>query len=95
MRIFTKKIKCVAFILLCLGSSVNTQAQWIQRGNDIDGEAAGDNSGSSISLSSDGNILAIGALGNDETGDLAGHVRVYTWNGTAWIQRGSDIDGEA
>ncbi len=95
MRIFTKKIKCVAFILLCLGSSVNTQAQWIQRGNDIDGEAAGDNSGSSVSLSSDGNILAIGALGNDETGDLAGHVRVYTWNGAAWTQRGDDIDGEA
>ncbi|HIP35785.1 MAG TPA: gliding motility-associated C-terminal domain-containing protein, partial [Crocinitomix sp.] len=25
----------------------------------------------------------------------AGHVRIYTWNGTAWQQKGSDIDGEA
>ncbi|MEM9833085.1 MAG: choice-of-anchor D domain-containing protein [Bacteroidota bacterium] len=95
MKTFTKKIKCVAFILLCLGSSINTQAQWTQRGNDIDGEAADDRSGQSVSLSSNGNTLAIGAPFNDGTGTDAGQVRVYTWNGTAWAQRGNDIDGEA
>ena len=67
-----------------------------QRGFDIDGEAANDQSGSSISLSSDGNILAIGATRNDGgPGNDGGHVRVYHWNGSAWVQRGSDIDGEA
>lgn len=70
-------------------------ANWTQRGQDIDGEAAGDQSGWSVSLSSDGSVLAIGALGNDENGNVAGQVRVYYWNGSNWIQRGLDIDGEA
>ena len=68
---------------------------WTQKGSDINGEASGDQSGTSVSLSSDGSIVAIGATGNDGNGDRAGHVRIYEWNGTAWTQRGSDIDGEA
>jgi hypothetical protein len=64
----------------------------IQRDNDIDGEAVSDQSGYSISLSSDGKLLAIGAPGNSSG---KGHVRVYYWNDTSWIQVGSDIDGEA
>ena len=35
---------------------------WTQLGQDIDGEAAGDYSGFSVSLSSDGRIVAIGAM---------------------------------
>ena len=35
---------------------------WTKLGSDIDGELAGDNSGTSVSLSSDGTIVAIGAL---------------------------------
>ena len=66
-----------------------------QLGSDIDGEAANDDSGSSVSLSSDGTTVAIGAIGNDGTGSNAGHVRVYEWSGSAWVQKGSDIDGEA
>jgi hypothetical protein len=46
-------------------------------GNDIDGEAMSDYSGTSISLSSDGSTIAIGTPGNDGTDDSAGHVRVY------------------
>ena len=68
---------------------------WTQFGADIDGEAVGDHSGSSVSLSSDGNRLAIGATGNDGNGNLSGHVRVYEWSGMSWTQLGSDIDGEA
>ena len=68
---------------------------WQQKGNDIDGEAADDYSGRSVSLSSDGAIVAIGAYGNDGNGDGSGHVRLYEWNGTAWQQKGNDIDGEA
>ena len=48
-----------------------------QQGLDIDGEAAGDFSGYSVSLSSDGSTVAIGANGNDGAGSDAGHVRVY------------------
>ena len=47
-----------------------------QLGADIDGEAAGDYSGYSVSLSSDGTVVAIGANGNDATGSMAGHVRI-------------------
>ena len=71
-------------------------SDWVQRGKDIDGELAGDLSGNSVSLSSNGNIVAIGAPGNDGVGDGAGHVRVFGWNNTtlSWIQRGQDIDGQ-
>jgi len=68
---------------------------WEQQGSDIDGEAAGDYSGNSVSLSSDGTTVAIGASLNDGAGTDAGHVRIYTWNGSSWAQQGSDIDGEA
>jgi hypothetical protein len=72
-----------------------TLPPWVKLGQDIDGEAASDNSGTSVSISSDGNVVAIGAPYNDGNGSDAGHVRVYAWNGTAWVKRGQDIDGEA
>ncbi|MBT4893830.1 MAG: hypothetical protein HON60_12815, partial [Gammaproteobacteria bacterium] len=50
---------------------------WSQVGADIDGEAAGDNSGYSVSIDSDGSHMAIGAYRNDGNGISAGHVRVY------------------
>ena len=68
---------------------------WNQRGGDIDGEAAGDQSGYSVSLSSDGSIVAIGAINNDGNGSNSGHVRVYQYVNSTWTQIGSDIDGEA
>lgn len=67
---------------------------WIQKGIDIDGEAEDDKSGWSVSMP-DANTLAIGAYGNIGNGNHAGHVRIYMWNGTAWVQKGMDIDGEA
>ena len=68
---------------------------WTQVGADIDGEAAADYSGSSVSLSADGSRVAIGAPFNNGAAAYAGHVRIYDWNGTAWTQVGADIDGEA
>ena len=68
---------------------------WTKLGGDIDGEAADDRSGYSVSLSSDGTTLAVGAYGNDGTASDAGHVRVYSSSGSAWTKLGDDIDGEA
>ena len=69
---------------------------WVKRGADIDGEAPGDMSGMSVSLSGDGETVAIGALYNDGNGDTSGHVRIYTWSeDDGWDQIGADIDGEA
>lgn len=68
---------------------------WVQKGSDIDGEAFNDQSGGSVSLNSDGHTVAIGAIGNDGNGYYSGHVRIYEWLGTAWVQKGEDIDGES
>jgi len=70
-------------------------SSWVQLGSDIDGEAAGDNSGYSVSLNASGDTLAIGGYNNDGNGSSSGHVRIYSWNGSSWVQLGSDIDGEA
>lgn len=64
---------------------------WTQVGSDISGEASGDASGRSLSVSYDGTIVAIGAPNNNSG---AGHVRVYENIATVWTQIGSDIDGE-
>nr|WP_321229258.1 T9SS type A sorting domain-containing protein [uncultured Psychroserpens sp.] len=64
---------------------------WFQLGNDIDGEAPLDGFGVDVSLSSSGNILAVGASGNENG---TGHVRVFQYNNSNWIQIGNDIDGE-
>jgi Flp pilus assembly pilin Flp len=73
----------------------NTSGTWTQVGGDINGEASGDNSGESLSLSSDGSILAIGANINSGNGIQSGHVRVYKNVSGIWTQVGADIDGEA
>ncbi|MCB0375253.1 MAG: T9SS type A sorting domain-containing protein, partial [Sinomicrobium sp.] len=70
-------------------------ADWDQLGNDINGEAAGDWSGWSVSLNGDGTVLAVGARNNDGNGADSGHTRVYQFNGVNWSQLGQDIDGEA
>ena len=67
-------------------------AAWNLRGDQINGDADGDRFGSSIGLSSDGNRLAVGDPAADS---LRGQVRVYSWNGSAWVQLGADISGAA
>jgi Zn-dependent metalloprotease len=69
--------------------------EWQQIGQDIDGEAERDYSGSFISINADGRTVAIGALHNDGNGNDSGHVRVYSLIGDEWQQIGQDIDGEA
>lgn len=68
---------------------------WTQQGNDILGEMEMDQSPSSLSLSYDGSVLAIGASSNDPNGlTSAGHVRVFELVAGTWTQRGADIDGD-
>ena len=70
---------------------------WVQKGLDIDSEAADDRFGNAVSLSADGNILAVGAIRNDGNGTDAGHVRVFEWdtNTSGWFLKGNDIDGDS
>ena len=56
-------------------------SSWVQQGQDIDGEAADDYSGGSVSMNASGDRVAIGAGGNDGNGnDNRGHVEFM--NGT-------------
>ena len=68
---------------------------WNQMGIDIDAESSGDLFGMSVSLSANGKIFASGGYSNAGSGTSAGHARVYEWNGSTWVQMGSDIDAEA
>ena len=62
---------------------------WKQIGQDIIGEANGDEFGYSVSISDDGQILAVGAR-------FSNRVRVYRMNDSesGWVQLGDDINGE-
>lgn len=71
----------------------NIEGVWTQIGHDIDGDEGWDMFGSSISLSSDGSIVAIGAHGNDSNGEGSGHVKVYENIENVWTQVGQDIEG--
>ena len=70
-------------------------SSWTKIGQDIDGEASNDSSGLKTKINSDGTIVAIGAYGNDGNGSNSGHVRVYEYNGSSWVQLGQDINGRA
>ncbi len=68
-------------------------SEWVQLGSDIVGEAEDDRSGR-VSISSDGRTVAIGSTGNDESGQDAGHARVFEFNNGNWIKKGSNILGQ-
>jgi hypothetical protein len=63
---------------------------WILLGSQINGLAANEQSGYSVSLSSDGTTVAIGA---PYANSSAGATRIYKWNNSSWNMLGSQIDG--
>jgi hypothetical protein len=87
-------MKSVSLIISILIIGLTSYGQ-VQIGNDIDGENPEDLSGSSVAISANGTIVAIGAIENDDGGSRSGHVRVYENIGGIWIQIGQDIAGEA
>lgn len=56
---------------------------WVQQGSDIDGEASGDSFGRSVSLNGSGSRLVVGANGNDASGNVSGHVRLFSTCGSS------------
>ncbi|WP_394760241.1 hypothetical protein [Flavobacterium sp.] len=63
-------------------------SSWVQRGADINGNAANDQFGQSLSLSPDGTKIVAGSVWANSSD---GYVEVHTWNGTAWVQKGATI----
>ena len=72
----------------------NISGTWIQIGADIDGQQSGEKSGFSVSLSSDGSIIAIGSPANNTIGVYAGQVRVYKFISGAWEQVDEALYGD-
>ena len=73
---------------------INAGGGWEQRGSDLDGSAAGDWFGFSVSLSADGTILAVGATYADGVNGVnSGRVYVFQWISNAWQPLGSTLDG--
>ena len=71
---------------------------WTKIGGNLVGENNDDEFGTSMSLSPDGNRVAIGAPMDENStpngyGGDGGYVRVYDYNGSAWVQVGNDIEG--
>lgn len=65
----------------------------VQIGQDIVGKNIGDLSGDALSISSDGNIIAIGSQLNSDNGHYSGHVRVFENILGVWTQLGQDLNG--
>ncbi len=86
---------------IALGGATNTvqvyelmAGDWTQMGSNINGENTSDRFGTSVALSANGSILAVGAPhNNNANGAFAGHVRVFEWSENSWMQIGIDLDG--
>ena len=65
---------------------------WSQLGSTLDGVAANNWYGRDVSLSGNGQILAVGA---DRYDTNKGQVRVFEYTSGNWSQLGSNIDGDA
>jgi len=69
-------------------------SSWVQRGSSIQGVNFFDQCGFSVSLSGNGNRMAIGYKGNNTAFSAAGLVRIFDWDGNAWVQNGDPIYGD-
>lgn len=69
---------------------------WIQKGTDINGDGSIIKFGQSVSLSDDGNIVAIGQTGDPSNINVPqiGKVKVYQFVNNQWTQIGSTIFGQ-
>ena len=68
--------------------------RWEQLGQDINGEAAGDEFGRTVALSADGTTVAAGARYNEGKGVAAGHVRVFRYHSASkqWKRLGQVLE---
>ena len=69
----------------------NNSGEWQQVGNPLIGDPGAYFGDNSVSLSSDGNIVAVGAAG----GNTGSKVRIYENNSGVWEQIGNDINGQS
>lgn len=75
----------------------NQNNNWVQKGGDIDGDGSIIKFGTNVSLSDNGNIIAIGQTGDPSNTNPkdTGRVKVYHYVGSQWVQLGNTIFGTA
>ncbi|MDB4024402.1 Ig-like domain-containing protein [Flavobacteriaceae bacterium] len=66
----------------------------IQIGSTINGTIAGDAFGSSIAMSQNGNVIAVGGDGSKSTNNSTGYIKIYELSNGDWVQKGSTISGD-
>jgi hypothetical protein len=108
MNKIKNKIYITAIILVvgvasfCFSATMNIQLPTTQRGDVFTPGSGGvdDNYGRACSISSNGNVMAVGAYAWDgEAGSAQGCVYIYDKSGSNWVQRGnlltaSDADAD-
>ncbi|MHC4211231.1 MAG: hypothetical protein ACYSWT_16120, partial [Planctomycetota bacterium] len=59
-------------------------ASWLETKLTASDGAAGDEFGFAVAVS--GDVVVVGARGDDDNGDYSGSAYVYRWNGTSWVE---------
>lgn len=74
---------------------VESALDWQMKGSIVLGESEGSLAGTSVSISGQGDIVAIGSIGKDKYGDESGHAAIYMYSSKSqeWIKVGSNING--
>jgi len=65
---------------------------WTLKGSSFNLSGGATEYGSGVAISADGNTIA---LSEKNANSNAGKVQVFTWSGSAWVQKGSDMVGAA
>jgi len=69
--------------------------EWEKVGKNIAGAGVFDKSGWTLELSDDGDVVVIGSQNNNKAGIATGHFRVFHYQGSDWVKRGQDLEGES
>ena len=76
-----------------MGTPAITGPNWVQRGSTILTEGSNDEV-NSVAMNLDGSVVAFGAWENSGGAYQAGHMRVFAFDGSNYVQRGFDFDGQ-
>jgi len=68
---------------------------WTQKGNTLNGINTVEFFGYDVDISSDGNIVIVGISQWKLNNTMVGRAKVFQWDGSTWVQKGSDIEADA
>ncbi len=71
----------------------NQNGHWIPLGKNIEGLQPYEHFGSTIAMSANGNIIAVGAIHSKANGDNSGQVRIFEYRNNDWVQLGQHLNG--